>query len=105
MQVGRSGLAAPPAPSRVAPAAEARASDDGVHDTPSEEEEDRDHEDAVQHLAELEARRQPLVQDREHAAPITGPSSVPRPPNATSTRTRTSTRSKLYVAGLMKPAL
>ena len=39
------------------------------------------------------------------AAPITGPSSVPRPPNATITRTRTSTRSKLYVAGLMKPAL
>ena len=38
-------------------------------------------------------------------APITGPSSVPSPPKATITRTRTSTRSKLYVAGLMKPAL
>ncbi len=36
---------------------------------------------------------------------MTGPSSVPRPPNATSTRTRTSTRSKLYVDGLMKPEL
>ena len=39
--------------------------DDRLHDAAPEEEEDRDDEDAVQDLAQLEARRQPLVEDGE----------------------------------------
>ncbi len=39
--------------------------DDGVNHAMPETEEDRDHEDAVEHLPQLEAGRQPLVHDGE----------------------------------------
>jgi len=39
------------------------------------------------------------------AAPRTGPSKLPMPPSASITSTRTSTRPKAYVDGLMKPSL
>jgi hypothetical protein len=39
------------------------------------------------------------------AAPTTGPSRLPMPPNASMTMTSTSTSPKLNVDGLMKPSL